>query len=300
MKNLKRSGPLWPHSWLRAWSEVQQHIHIYVLDAECKWLCIYLVLTRWEWNEIVWTRSCVCCLSPLFPLHSQRTTPTFLAFFKTVVRTNQCWNRGFHDPLMNDLNLVLFFSILLWLRKTWHVAHELHSLLLQALMFKLMSFLNIYRFKIFRMIPQIFQVSTPKPYPHPPPPPHPLSHVRHVLLWMDALYLTTFGLLKKHPPTTILTLVRAKIFFDITPIGFVWKKKVIHTKDALRVSKTWANFHFGWTNPVSAAKKKRNTGHTGTTWLSVSIKSKYSIVFGKIWRLLIHQYWLRCRDVSQS
>ncbi len=41
----------------------------------------------------------------------------------------------------------------------------------------------------------------------------------------------------------------ARTVFNITPIGFVWKKKVIYTKDALRVSKTWANF-FGWTNPL--------------------------------------------------
>ncbi len=60
----------------------------------------------------------------------------------------------------------------------------------------------------------------------------PRSHVRHVLLWMRVLYLTNFGLLKekkKHPPTTILTLGRARKMFYITQIGFVWKKKVIYT-----------------------------------------------------------------------
>ncbi len=57
----------------------------------------------------------------------------------------------------------------------------------------------------------------------------PRSRVRHVLLWMCMLYLTTFGLLKKkHPPTPFLTLGRASKFFNITLIWFVWKKKVIY------------------------------------------------------------------------
>ncbi len=49
---------------------------------------------------------------------------------------------------------------------------------------------------------------------------------------------------KKHPLTPIQTLGRARIIFNITPIGFIWKKKVIYTEDALRASKTQANFHF--------------------------------------------------------
>ncbi len=69
--------------------------HIYVFDAECKWAVhLFVFLTRWELNETVWTRSCVLSVSPLPP---PLRAPTFLAFFKTVVRTNQCWNGGFHD-----------------------------------------------------------------------------------------------------------------------------------------------------------------------------------------------------------
>ncbi len=34
---------------------------------------------------------------------------------------------------------------------------------------------------------------------------------------------------QKHPPTAILKLGRARIIFNISPIGFVWKKKVIYT-----------------------------------------------------------------------
>ncbi len=54
------------------------------------------------------------------------------------------------------------------------------------------------------------------------------SHVRRVLIWMDALYLTTFGLLKKKTPAhAIIKIGRARKMFYITPIGFLWKKKVI-------------------------------------------------------------------------
>ncbi len=31
---------------------------------------------------------------------------------------------------------------------------------------------------------------------------------------------------QKHPPTPILTLGRARIIFNLTPISFIWKKKV--------------------------------------------------------------------------
>ncbi len=45
---------------------------------------------------------------------------------------------------------------------------------------------------------------------------------------MDALYLTTFGLLnKKTPAHAIIKLGRARKTLNITLIGFVWKKKVI-------------------------------------------------------------------------
>ncbi len=41
--------------------------------------------------------------------------------------------------------------------------------------------------------------------------------MRHVLLQMDVLYLTTFG----HLPTVILKLGRARIIFNVTPTGFI-------------------------------------------------------------------------------
>ncbi len=34
---------------------------------------------------------------------------------------------------------------------------------------------------------------------------------------------------QKHPPTPIITLGRARNIFNVPPIGFVWKKKVIYT-----------------------------------------------------------------------
>ncbi len=34
---------------------------------------------------------------------------------------------------------------------------------------------------------------------------------------------------QKHLPTSILMLGIARIIFNITPIGFVWKKKVMYT-----------------------------------------------------------------------
>ncbi len=50
----------------------------------------------------------------------------------------------------------------------------------------------------------------------------PRSRVRHVLLWMRALYLTCFGLLKRNtPPTATITLGIARTIFNITLIGFV-------------------------------------------------------------------------------
>ncbi len=42
----------------------------------------------------------VCVLSvSSSPSTQQHNTPTF---FKIVLRTNQCWNRGFHDPLRKN------------------------------------------------------------------------------------------------------------------------------------------------------------------------------------------------------
>ncbi len=56
-------------------------------------------------------------------------------------------------------------------------------------------------------------------------------HVRHILIWMDALYVTTFGLLNKntHPCHYRLKLGRARTILNITSVGFVWEKKVIYT-----------------------------------------------------------------------
>ncbi len=78
---------------------MQQRIHILVFDAECKWLCIYLFLTRWEWNETVWTRSCVCCLSPLFPLHSAAHQSHFFCICLKLSWELTSAETGFHDPL---------------------------------------------------------------------------------------------------------------------------------------------------------------------------------------------------------
>ncbi len=53
----------------------------------------------------------------------------------------------------------------------------------------------------------------------------PRSRMRHVLLWMDALYWTSFGLLKNNSHS--LSLEEPGRFFKITLIGFIRKKKVI-------------------------------------------------------------------------
>ncbi len=55
-----------------------------------------------------------------------------------------------------------------------------------------------------------------------------------------ALFDVFWTVEQKHPSTAMITL-----------IGFVWKKKVIYTSDASRVSKSQANFHFEWTNPFN-------------------------------------------------
>ncbi len=66
---------------------VQMALHLFVFNS-----------MGVKWNGLN-PKLSVMSVSPLPP--PLRTTPTFLAFFKTVVRTNQCWNRGFHDPLSN-------------------------------------------------------------------------------------------------------------------------------------------------------------------------------------------------------
>ncbi len=59
-----------------------------------------------------------------------------------------------------------------------------------------------------------------------------------------ALFDYFWAVEQKH---AIIKLGRARTIFNLTQIGFVWKKKVIYTYDALSVSKTWANFQF-WVN----------------------------------------------------
>ncbi len=59
----------------------------------------------------------------------------------------------------------------------------------------------------------------------------------------------------KHPCIPIERLGGARTIFYITPIGFVWKKKVTYIWDASKGSKTQPNFHFWWTNPLSMCFK---------------------------------------------
>jgi len=51
------------------------------------------------------------------------------------------------------------------------------------------------------------------------------------------------------PFTLIIKLGRARMFFNITLIVFLWKKNVMYMDD-FRVSKSWDNFHF-WTIPLA-------------------------------------------------
>ncbi len=44
-----------------------------------------------------------------------------------------------------------------------------------------------------------------------------------------ALFDILWTVEKKHPPTAMITLGRNGTIFNITPIGFVWKKKVLYT-----------------------------------------------------------------------
>ncbi len=66
----------------------------------CAFICVFNSM-RGKWNCLN-TKLCVFYVSPLPPLLRSAPRPLFLAFFKTVVRTNQCWNRGFHDPLKHS------------------------------------------------------------------------------------------------------------------------------------------------------------------------------------------------------
>ncbi len=64
---------------------------------------------------------------------------------------------------------------------------------------------------------------------------HPLEP-REVCFIMDACTLFGLDCWKKHPLTTMITLGLARTIFNITLIGLIWKKNVIYTKDASRVS----------------------------------------------------------------
>ncbi len=44
-----------------------------------------------------------------------------------------------------------------------------------------------------------------------------------------ALFDVFWTVEQKHPPTAMIKLGRARTIFNITLIGFVWKKKVIYT-----------------------------------------------------------------------
>ncbi len=60
----------------------------------------------------------------------------------------------------------------------------------------------------------------------------PQSCVAYFFWWMDALYWTSNELeiyWSQQPFTAIIKLGRARTFLNITPIVFVWKKKVIYT-----------------------------------------------------------------------
>ncbi len=57
---------------------------------------------------------------------------------------------------------------------------------------------------------------------------HPQSRVRHVLLWMHFIWLP-LDCWTETPAHAIIKLGRARTIFNITLIGFVWKKKVIYT-----------------------------------------------------------------------
>ncbi len=65
----------------------------------CAFICVFNSMGA-KWNCM---KLCVFSVSPLPPPLRCTPRPLFKRFFKTVVRTNQCWNRGFHDPLKPDL-----------------------------------------------------------------------------------------------------------------------------------------------------------------------------------------------------
>ncbi len=82
--------------------------------------------------------------------------------------------------------------------------------------------------------------------------------VQHIFI-MDAraLFDVFWTFEQKHPPTAMITLGITRTIFNITPIGFVWKKKVIYT---YRMPRGWVKhrliFIFGWTNPLRWIKYK--------------------------------------------
>ncbi len=44
-----------------------------------------------------------------------------------------------------------------------------------------------------------------------------------------ALFDVLWTVEQKHPPTAMIELRRARTIFYLTPIGFIWKKKVVYT-----------------------------------------------------------------------
>ncbi len=72
--------------------------------------------------------------------------------------------------------------------------------------------------------------SLQKAFIHPPPPPPPPEPCEaRFIMDAHALFDVFWTVEQKHPPTPILMLGRARNILKVTPIGFVWKKKVIYT-----------------------------------------------------------------------
>ncbi len=98
-------------------------------------------------------------------------------------------------------------------------------------------------FEIWIFILQKRMDSLQEAFIHPPPPEPCDDFIKDA----RTLFHVFWTVDKKHPINPIVRLGGARTIFNITPIGFVWKKKVIYTEDALRVSKTQDNNHF-WVN----------------------------------------------------
>ncbi len=81
----------------------------------------------------------------------------------------------------------------------------------------------------------------------------PRSRVRDVLLRMQGTFSTSSEL---DPANTRLSpwkgLEGPELFFNITPIGFLWKNKVTYTWDTSKASKTQPHFHFWVDQQITA------------------------------------------------